>query len=146
MAGTGVEQFNDAVGLDLLSVILAGTTSAWLVQELREKRQWVLDINSGFSLQRDSSLFTIQAWLDAEHLDDVEQVIGDRLADLQTCCVSEEELRRAKRMLCNEHIFSTESASQLAGLYGYYQTLGSLDYAHHYPRWWKPSRLSRSSV
>ncbi|WP_181445672.1 M16 family metallopeptidase [Picosynechococcus sp. PCC 11901] len=132
--GTGVEQFNDAVGLDLLSVILAGTTSAWLVQELREKRQWVLDINSGFSLQRDSSLFTIQAWLDPEHLDDVEQVIGDRLADLQTQCVTEAELRRAKRMLCNEHIFSTESASQLAGLYGYYQTLGNLDYAHHYPQ------------
>ncbi|WP_024546726.1 pitrilysin family protein [Picosynechococcus sp. NKBG15041c] len=131
---TGVEQFTDAVGLDLLSVILAGTASAWLVQELREKRQWVMDISSGFSLQRDSSLFTIQAWLDAEYLGDVELIIGDRLADLQTQYISESEVIRAQRVLCNDHIFSTETASQLAGLYGYYQTLGNLEYAYLYPQ------------
>jgi zinc protease len=131
---TGADQFTDAVGLDLLSVILAGTASAWLVQELREKRQWVMDISSGFSLQRDSSLFSIQAWLDEKYLKDVERIIGDRLAHLQTQYVTEAELNRAKRMLCNDHIFSTETASQLASLYGYYQTLGNLEYAHLYPQ------------
>ncbi|MBV5261112.1 insulinase family protein [Synechococcus moorigangaii CMS01] len=131
---TGVEQFTDAVGLDLLSIIVAGSTSAWLVQELREKRQWVMDISSGFSLQRDSSLFTIQAWLEEKYLDDVERLIGDRLGELQIRSVTEGELQRAQRMLCNDHVFSTETASQLAGLYGYYQTLGNLDYAYLYPQ------------
>lgn len=129
----GVDEFADGVGLDVLSVILAGTVSAWLVQELREKRHWVMDINSGFSLQRDSSLFTLQAWLEPQYLADVEQVIGDRLDYLHTHLVSGAELNRAKTILCNDHIYSTETPSQLAGLYGYYQTLGHIDHAHLYP-------------
>lgn len=130
--GAGAEQYEDGVGLDILSVILAGSTSAWLVQELREKRQWVMDISSGFSLQKESSLFTIQAWLDEKYLGDVEQMIGDRLHYLHNHLVSETQLNRAKSILCNDHIFSTETPSQLAGLYGYYQTIGQLENAHFY--------------
>lgn len=129
----GMDNFEDAVGLDALSIILAGTVTSWLVQELREKRQWVMDISSGFSLQRDSSVFSMQAWLDQAHLKDVEEVVGDRLSSLQSHRISEQELNRAKSILCNDHIFSMETPSQLAGLYGYYQTLGNLNYAYLYP-------------
>ncbi len=130
----GIDNFEDAVGLDVLSIILAGTVSSWLVQELREKRHWVMDISSGFSLQRDSSLFTIQAWLDEAQIPDVEKLIGDRLNYLQEQTVSAVELSRAKSILCNDHIFSMETPSQLAGLYGYYHTLGELNHAHIYPQ------------
>jgi zinc protease len=130
----GVENFEDAIGLDLLSVILAGTVTSWLVQELREKRQLVLDISSGFSLQRDSSLFTVQAWLDAEQIPEVEKVIGDRLFHLQNHPLSGSELQRAQSILCNDHIFSTETPSQLAGLYGYYHTLSHIEKAQIYPQ------------
>jgi zinc protease len=47
---------------------------------------------------------------------------------------SEQELERAVRMLRNDFIFNTESPSQLAGLYGYYSTLASLDLALDYPQ------------
>jgi predicted Zn-dependent peptidase len=110
----GIDQLGDGLGLDLLSTVLAGGRSARLVQELREDKHLVLDIHSSFSLQRDSSLFIINAYLAPEHLDAVEQIIRDRLGDLHRQEISETELERAKRLLCHDYIFSTETPSQLA--------------------------------
>lgn len=121
--GPGIDRLEDAYALDLLSVVLAGGRSARLVRELREERQFVQWIGSQSSLQRDSSLFTIGAALMPEFLPAVEQVIGDRLRQLQADFVSPVELDRAKCQLCNDFAFSTETPAQLAGLYGYYQTL-----------------------
>ena len=58
----GIEQLTDVMGVDLISAILTGGRSTRLVRELREELQVVLDIDSYFSLQRDSSLFTINVW------------------------------------------------------------------------------------
>jgi zinc protease len=121
--GPGVDCLQDSYALDLLSVVLAGGRSARLVRELREERQFVQWIGSQFSLQRDSSLFTISAALMPEFLPVVEQIIGDRLHQLHETLVSQVELDRAKRQVCNDFAFSTETPAQLAGLYGYYQTL-----------------------
>lgn len=129
----GIDQLGDGLGLDLLSAVLAGGRSSRLVRELREDRGLVLDIHSSFSLQRDSSLFIINAYLEPEYLDPVEQIIRDRLGDLHERDISEVELERAKRLLCHDYIFSTETPSQLAGLYGYYQTLASAELAVSYP-------------
>ncbi|MGG6296657.1 M16 family metallopeptidase [Leptolyngbya sp. AN02str] len=131
--GPGVDQLRSAYGLDLLSVLLAGSRSSRLVRELREERQLVQDIGSSFSLQRDSSLFTITAWLEPQHLDQVEALIGDRLSLLTSRPVSEVELSRVKRMLCNDYAFSSETSSQLAGLYGYYSTIATPNVSTIYP-------------
>lgn len=121
--GPGVDCLEDAYALDLLSVVLASGRSTRLVRELREERQFVQWIGAQFSLQHDSSLFTISAALMPEFLPAVEQIIGDRLHQLHVTLVCEVELDRAKRQLCNDFAFSTETPAQLAGLYGYYQTL-----------------------
>lgn len=132
-AGPGANDLRGAYGLDLLSVIVAGGRTSHLVRELREERQLVQDISSGFSLQRDSSLFTLTAWLDAAHLDQVEAVIGDRLAELAATPISDAELLRYRRLLCNDYAFSTETTSQLAGLYGYYSTIADAELSASYP-------------
>lgn len=132
--GPGVENLRHAYGLDLLSVLLASGRTSRLVRELREERHLVQDIASGFSLQRDSSLFTITAWLDLEHLDQVEAIIGDRLSELAAVPIPESELSRYQRMLCNDYAFSSETASQLAGLYGYYSTIAQPELAVAYPQ------------
>jgi len=129
----GIDQLGDGLGLDLLSAVLTGGRCSRLVRELREDKHLVLDIHSSFSLQRDSSLFIINAYLEPQYLDLVEQIICDRLQDLQTQEISEVELERAKRLLCHDYIFSTETPGQLAGLYGYYQTLASAELAVSYP-------------
>jgi len=121
--GPGVEKLTEAFGLDLLAVILAEGRTSRLVRELREERQLVLDIGASFSLQKDCSLFTVQAWLGAEHLDRVEAIICDRIAALAEHPPSAAELQRAKRLICNDYAFSTETPGQLAGLYGYYNTV-----------------------
>ncbi|WP_017660997.1 M16 family metallopeptidase [Baaleninema simplex] len=131
--GPGIDRLSDAYGLDLLSVVLAAGRASRLVRELRERRQWVQGITSYFSLQRDSSLFTISAWLDPAYLEVVERTIVDRLHQLHVELVPEAELDRAKRQLRNDYAFSTETPAQLAGLYGYYQTLTQAEIAVKYP-------------
>jgi predicted Zn-dependent peptidase len=125
--GPGIDQLETAYGLDLLAAILAEGRSSRLVRELREDRQLVQDIGASFSLQRDCSLFTIQAWLESEDVDRVEAIVCDRLSELAAKPVSAGELARAQRLLCNDYAFSTEAPGQLAGLYGYYGTLSSAD-------------------
>lgn len=131
--GPGVEQLRSAYGLDLLSVLLAGGRSSRLVRELREERQLVQGIHSAFSLQRDSSLFTINAWLEPQDIDEVEARICDRLAELVAEPISDVELNRYQRLLCNDYAFSTETSSQLAGLYGYYNTIAQAELSITYP-------------
>lgn len=119
----GITQPEDAYGLDLLAALLAEGRSSPLVRELREERQLVQDVVASFSLQRDCSLFTIQAWLDAEQVDRVEAIICDRLSTLASTGPTPADVQRAKRLLVNDYIFSTESPGQVAGLYGYYSTI-----------------------
>lgn len=130
----GIEGWEEAVGLDLLSVVLAQGSLSRLVGELREEKQLVYEIGSSFSLQQDSSLFTINAWLPSELLGEVEQILRDRAQELQAQPVSEAELNRAKRLLCNDYIFSTETPGQLAGLYGYYNILARPELSFYYPQ------------
>ena len=42
-------------------------------------------------------------------------------------------INKAKKLLCHDYIFSTETPSQLAGLYGYYPTLAHAELALSYP-------------
>ena len=131
--GPGVEHLQSACGLDLLSVLLADGRTSRLVRELREELQLVQAIDSTFSLQRESSLFTISAVLDAKDVEQVESRICDRLWQLQSEPVSEVELLRCKRLLCNDFAFSIETPGQLAGLYGYYNTIATAELALSYP-------------
>ncbi|MGB5975540.1 MAG: pitrilysin family protein [Nodosilinea sp.] len=125
--GPGISQLETAYGLDLLAAVLAEGRSSRLVRELREDRQLVQDIGASFSLQRECSLFNIQAWLDGANVDRVEAIVCDRLSELAAQPISEAELVRAQRLLCNDYAFSTEAPGQLAGLYGYYSTLATAD-------------------
>lgn len=125
--GPGIGQLETAYGLDLLAAILAEGRSSRLVRELREDRQLVQDIGAGFSLQRECSLFTIQAWLEGDDVDRVEAIVCDRLSELAAKPISDAELARAQRLLCNDYAFSTEAPGQLAGLYGYYGTIAAAD-------------------
>jgi predicted Zn-dependent peptidase len=124
-----------ACGLDLISAVLGSGRTSRFVQELREERQLVQAIDCSFSLQRDSSLFTIAAWLDPKDLERVEALICDRLSHLMTIPISQAELDRSKRLLCNDYAFSTETPGQLAGLYGYYHSLAQIEAAIAYPHW-----------
>lgn len=122
----GASNFRDAVGLELLSMIIAGSRCARLVHELREEKGLVLDILSDFSLQQNSGLVTITALLEPQDLDQVESIISDRLWELESKPITDQELTRAKRLLISDDTFAKETPCQLASIYGYYQTLNCL--------------------
>lgn len=117
------DQLRSAYGLDLISVLLTEGRTSRLIWELREERNLVQDISSGFSLQRESGLFTITAWLDPDNLERVEAILCDRLSELAAKPITEAELKRCQRLLCNDYAFSTETPGQLASLYGYYSMM-----------------------
>lgn len=129
----GVERVRSAYGLDLLSVLLTEGRCSRLIREFREEQHLVQAISSNFSLQRESSLFTITAWLEPQQLERVEDLIRAHLNELQNTLISPGELARCKRFLCNDYAFSTETPTQLAGLYGYYSTIAQVELAMTYP-------------
>jgi zinc protease len=128
------DNLQQGVGLDIISVILGGGRCSRLVNELREEKQLVLDICAAFSLQQDSSVFSISALLEPQDLETVESIICDRLWQLTTELISATELARAKRLLLNDYIFSTETPGQLASIYGYYNTINCLDQCLSYAK------------
>jgi predicted Zn-dependent peptidase len=130
----GSEHLEDAIALDLIALILAGGRSSGLIRELREERQLVMDIDCHLSLQKDSSMFSINAWLTSESLEIVEQIISDRLNKLQNQLIPEVEILRAKRQLINDYIFSTETPNQLASIYGFYNIVATASQSAMYPQ------------
>lgn len=131
--GPGIDELATACGLDIMATALAEGRMSKLVRELREERQWVDEIVSSFSIQQDCSLFVLSSWLSPDNIKEVEQVICDRIASLATIPITEAELERAKRLLCNDYAFSMETPGQLAGLYGYYGTLAQPELSLAYP-------------
>jgi zinc protease len=130
----GSQSLEIAIALDLIALILAGGRSSGLIRELREEQQLVMDLDCNLSLQQDSSLFTINAWLETENLTTVEAIICDRLNQLQHHLISETEITRAQRQLINDYIFATETPSQLASIYGFYQIIATAADSALYPQ------------
>ena len=130
----GSRHLEEAIALDLIALILTGGRSSGLVRELREERQLVMDIDCSLSLQKDSSMFTINAWLETENLAMLEGIISDRLKQLQDSLISEIEIVRAKRQLINDYIFSTETPNQLANIYGFYNIIATAADSALYPQ------------
>ena len=130
----GSQYLEEAIALDLIALVLTGGRSSGLVRELREERQLVMDIDCNLSLQKDSSLFTINDWLETENLEMVEAIISDRLSQLQNNHIPEIEIIRSKRQLINDYIFSTETPSQLANIYGFYNIIANASDSALYPQ------------
>ena len=130
----GSESLEEAIALDLISLILTGGRSWGLTRELREERQLVIDIDCELSLQRDSSMFSIGALLETEHIPMVEKMICDRLDRLHHSPIPTAEIERAKRQLINDYIFSTETPSQLASIYGFYNIIATAAHSALYPQ------------
>jgi len=131
--GPGIDQLDIVSGLDLISVLLGGGDTSRLVRELREEKQLVQDVDASFSIQQECSLLSVSMWLEGPDLEEVEEIVCDRLHLLANQPIEESELARCKRLLLNDYAFSTETPSQIAGLYGYYATIAQPELAVAYP-------------
>jgi zinc protease len=93
------------------------------VHLLREQRGWVRRVGCSSLVLKEGGLFCISARLEVENLERVEATILREIEKLQQEGIGQAELDRARRLLTHELLFSAESPSQLASIYGYYETL-----------------------
>ena len=130
----GLNQLSDTYALDVLAAILASGRTSRLKADLREQRSLVTQISASNMTQRLQGTFYISAQLPVENLEIVEAAIADHIHKLQTEPILESEIARIRTQVANRFIFSNETPSDRANLYGYYQSmLGSLEPALNYP-------------
>ncbi|AGY59487.1 M16 family metallopeptidase [Gloeobacter kilaueensis] len=144
--GAPIADIEEAIGLDVLATILAEGRTSRLVRSLREEKGWVRSIQAYFMPQKQPGLFVIAAQADHQRLEAVEAEVRGQLAQLIDEPVSDDELGRAVRILRNDFVFNTEAPAQLAGLYGYYSTVATLETALDYPAYLqkvRPTDLQR---
>ncbi|MEM6835564.1 MAG: pitrilysin family protein [Cyanobacteria bacterium P01_C01_bin.120] len=130
----GLADVEKTDALDVLASILARGRLSRLVKDLRESRQLVSGIAASNLSYWQQGSFSIAAQLPVENLDVVQAAIIEHLTQLHVTPVKPEELQRVQTQVANQYVFGSESPSDLAGLYGYYQTLtGQLSHALTYP-------------
>jgi zinc protease len=130
----GLNNLAETYPLDILAAVLGSGRTSRLVKELREERQLVNNISVSNMSNRIQGLFYLSAQLPSENLHEVEQIITQHIAKLQTSLITEPEIARVRRQVANRYIFGTETPSDRADLYGYYRSVvGNLAPALNYP-------------
>ena len=130
----GLAEIAQTHALDVLASVLGRGRTARLVHDLREQQQLVTGIAASNMSYWQQGIFTISAQLPAANLAAVEEKIAAHVAEICQAPITEDELRRIQTRVANRYVFGSESPSDRAGLYGYYQTLtGQLDHALTYP-------------
>ncbi len=131
----GLLDLTETYPLDILAAILSSGRTSRLVQELREERQLVNNISISNMSNRIQGLFYLSAQLPSKNLAEVEKIIVEHIARLQTTLVTDTEIARIRRQVANRYIFGMETPSDRADLYGYYRSVvGDLTPALNYPK------------
>jgi len=128
----GIDDWQQACGLEMLASLLGDGRTSRLVHLLREQRGWVRAIGCSSLVLKEGGLFCIGAQLEPKDVARVEATILHEIEKLQQDGIGQAELDRTRRMLIHEFLFSAESPSQLAGIYGYYETLGGVQRIQEY--------------
>ena len=130
----GLNDLQQTYVFDVLASVLSHGRATRLVQDLREQRGLVSSISASNMTYQHQGAFYISAQLPVENLEAVEAAIVQHISTLQAELISEAEIARIRTRVANHFIFGSETPSDRAGLYGYYQSLvGDLSIALNYP-------------
>jgi zinc protease len=131
----GITGLAQTYALDVIASILGHGRTARLIKDLREERGLANSIAASNISYQHQGIFCISAQLPVENVAAVEAAIAHHLHNLQTELVTPAELARVRTQVANQFIFSNETPSDRAGLYGYYHALcGDLAPAFSYPQ------------
>jgi len=115
---------------DVLSIILGEGISSRLYKILREEKQLVYEIGSGFYTQLGPSIFYISGICERKNLEKVVDEINNILTDLRTNGPTDKELEKAKQILLTRWYFNNEtvhSKSATAAWWFLFKSLGELN-------------------
>ncbi len=117
---------NDAYALDVLSMIIGGSESSRLQQDLVRKQQVATQVSAyynPFSLH--SGLWELSAVpASGESLEQLEQAMRQQVKRLKTSLITEQELSRVKAQLIASKLYGRDSLSQQAWELGVSETVG----------------------
>jgi len=104
-------QHDDRYVCYILNVVLGGSMSSRLFQNIREKRGLAYAVNSSLVSYRDGGAITIYAGCDTDAVQKVVDLVVAELQDLRDRPISPEELRRTKDHLKGSLVLNLESTS-----------------------------------
>ncbi len=105
------QQHDDRYVSYLLNIVLGGSMSSRLFQNIRERRGLAYAVSSGLISYQDGGALTIYAGCDAVAVREVIDLVVAELQDLRDNFISQEELRRAQDHLKGSLVLSLESSS-----------------------------------
>ena len=104
--------------VDLLGVILGGTSSSRFFREIREKRGLAYYVRAGSEHYTDSGYFAGSAGVLIDGLEEAVRIMLDEFKDIVKNGPSEDEVKFAKDNLRGSLALSFESSDEIAGFYG----------------------------
>ncbi len=110
--------------LRLMNTYLGSGLSSRLFVELREKRGLAYEVSSIFSTKIDRSIFAVYMGTTPENLQQAIDGLQGEIARLCAIQLSDEELTTTKSKLLGKYALAKQTSSQMAYIYGWYETLG----------------------
>lgn len=132
----GMRQLEKTYPLDVVASILSRGRAARMIDDLLETRNLVNSISASNMTFGNQGVFYISAKVAIANLADAEKAILEHIQRLHEEPITATELRRVQTQVANRYIFGSETPSDRAGLYGYYQAMtGDIRHALDYPEW-----------
>lgn len=124
---------SEAYILDVMQFVLGGGEASMLYQELKEKQRLVTSIGASYPNSRYDDLFYIHFTCDEAKRPEVVQAVYEQLELLQKKPTPEGALKRARKLLANDHLFNLETTDGESGSLGYFYTItGDVAYERNY--------------
>ena len=132
----GMCELEQTYPLDVAASVLSHGRTARLIDDLRERRHLVNAISASNMTFGNQGVFYISAQVPMENLAEAEAAILEHIQRLHEAPVTDDELRRVQTQVASQYIFGSETPSDRANLYGYYQAItGNIRHAFDYPEW-----------
>ncbi|MEL7493429.1 MAG: pitrilysin family protein [Cyanobacteria bacterium J06554_11] len=130
----GMRELAKTYPLDVVASILGRGRTSRLTDDLLERRQLVNSISASNMAFGNQGVFYISARMPIEKLAAAESAIVEHIQRLHDEPITATELTRVQTQVANRYVFGSETPSDRAGLYGYYQAMtGNIAHALDYP-------------
>lgn len=117
------EGIGQLAAMDVTETILLGGRSSRLVNVLREKKQLVTSISGFFMTGRHQTFMGIYGTCSPENLEAAREALFAEIEGARDGGLSGAELRRAKRQIITDHLYTAETNTGKASLIGYSHAL-----------------------
>lgn len=115
---------SDYAALKLLNTYLGNGLSSRLFVELREKRGLAYEVSAFYPTRLDASQFVVYMGTAPENTAVAQEGLRTEVDRLCSTLLSETELQSTKNKLLGQYALGKQTNSQLAQLFGWYETLG----------------------